>query len=110
MKFWKSAADIDALFDNPTSKQLFEKFKTSKPIVEIMIIEEKIMNKYKNWNKRTATSPSGNILAIINALFWPFKNNNKTERVGLEEKWEAIIQVHFMTLRISAINSHVYAC
>ena len=55
----KGTADIDTIIDDPTSKQLFEIFKISKPDLKIMVTEEKIMDRYKSWNKCTATSPSG---------------------------------------------------
>ena len=105
----KGTIDIDALTNDPTSKQLFEIFKTSKPEIQIMIIEEKMKDRYKSWNKRTATSPSGQYLGYYHALFRPFKYNNTTVKICIEEKREVIIQVHFMMRRITAINSHVYA-
>ena len=76
--------------------------------MKIMITEEKMMDRYKSWNKRTATSPSGRHLGYYHALFRPFKYDDKIEKVSIEEKRESIIQVHFMMLQIAAINSHIY--
>ena len=105
----KGTADIDALINDPTSKRLFEIFKTSKSELKITITESKMMNRCKNWNKCTEISPSGRHLGHYHALFRPFKCDNKTKKVSIKEKREAIIQVHFMMLQIAEINSHVYA-
>ena len=70
-----------------------------------------MMNRYKKWNERTATSPSGRHLGHFHALFRPFKYNldNAGDKAELKEKRELIIDVHFMMLQIAAVNSHVYA-
>ena len=73
----KGTADIDAITNDPTSKRLFEIFKTSKPELKIMIKEEKMMDRYKNWNKRTATLLSGRHLSHYHTLFRPLKYDNK---------------------------------
>ena len=65
----KGTADIGEITDDTTSKKLFEIFKTSKPELEIIVTKEKIMNKYKKCNKRTATSLSGRHLGHYHALF-----------------------------------------
>ena len=43
-KILKGTADIDAITNDPTSKTLFEIFKTSKPELEIEVIKEKMMD------------------------------------------------------------------
>ena len=65
----KGTADIDTITDDPTSRQLFDIFKTSKPELKTKITEENIMHRYKRWNERTATSPSGRHLCYYYALF-----------------------------------------
>ena len=108
----EGTADIDAIINDPTSKSLFGIFKTLKPELEIVVTKEKIMNRYKKWNKRTVTSPSGRYLRYFHAPFRPFKYDldNTGDKAELEEKRKLIIDVHFMVLRIAAMNSHVYAC
>lgn len=69
----KGTADIDAITDDPTSKQLFQIFQTSKPELKIMITQEKMTDRYKKWNERTAASPSGRHVGYYHALFRPFK-------------------------------------
>ena len=68
-KILEETADLNAITDDPTSKNLFEIFKTLKPELQIMITEEKIMDKYKKWNKHTTTSLSGSHLSHYHALF-----------------------------------------
>ena len=67
-----------------------------------------MMNKYKIWDHRTVTSPSGRHQGHFHALFKPFKFKDDADRVRTEEKHEPIIQVHFVALQIAAIHSHVY--
>ena len=76
-----------------------------------MVTKEKMMNRYKKWNERTATSLSGRQLGHYHALFRPFKYDisNEGDKAELEEKREAIIEMHFIMPQIAAINSHVYA-
>ena len=66
-----------------------------------------MMNRYKKWDTHTATSPSGRHLGHFHALFRPFKYNidNAGDKAELEEKRELSIDVHFMVLRIDAVNS-----
>ena len=73
----KGTADIDAIINDPTSKKLFEIFK---PELKIMITEEKMMDRYKSWNKRTATLPSSRHLGHYHALFRPFKYENRGDK------------------------------
>ena len=65
------------------------------------------MNRYKKWNERTATSPSWRHLGHFHALFGPFKYNldNARDKAEVEEKRELSFDVHFMMLRIDAVNS-----
>ena len=67
-----------------------------------------MMDKYKIWDERTATSPSGRHLGHFHALFKPFKFKDKVDRARIEEKREPTVQVHFVMLQIAAIHSHVY--
>ena len=107
----EGTADIDAITDDDTSKRLLRIFKTSKPELEIIVTKEKMMNRYKKWNERTVTSPSGRHLGHFHALFRPFKYNlnDEGDKADLEEKRELVSDVYFMMLRIAAVNSHVYA-
>ena len=41
----EGTGDLNAITDNPTSKRLFEIFKTSKPELKIMVTKEKMMNR-----------------------------------------------------------------
>ena len=41
----EGTTDLDAITNDPTSKRLFETFKTSKPEIKIMVTKEKIMNR-----------------------------------------------------------------
>ena len=66
------------------------------------------MAKYKIWDKKTATSPSGRHLVHYHALFKPFKYKDETDRNKIETKRAPIIEVHFIMLQIAAICSHVY--
>ena len=66
-------ADVSSVTDNPMSKALLEILKTSKDKLKIKITKEKMMKKYKIWDKRTATSLSGRHLGHYHALFKPFK-------------------------------------
>ena len=70
-----------------------------------------MMNRYKKWNERTATSPSGRHLGHFHALFRPFKYDleDPGDKVMIEEKRDIIINVHFMMLQLAAKNRHVYA-
>ena len=43
----EGTADIDSITNDPTSKRLFEIFKTLKPELNIMVTKEKMMNRYK---------------------------------------------------------------
>ena len=110
-KILKGTADIDAITNDPTSKNLFEISKTSKPELEIEVTKEKMMSRYKKWNEHTTTSPSGRHLGHYHALCRPFKYDfdNAGDKAELEEKRELIIDVHFVMLQIAAVNSHVYA-
>ena len=96
----EGTADIDVITDDPTSKGLFEIFKTSKPELEIIVTKEKMMNRYKKWNEHTATLLTGRHLVHYHALFRLFKYNldNAGDKAELEEKREVIIDVHFMML------------
>ena len=107
----EGTADIDAITDDDTSKRLLEIFKTSKPELEIMVTKEKMMNRYKKWNERTATSPSGKHFGHFHALLRRFKYdlNDEGAKADPEEKRKLISDVHFMMLQIAAVNSHVYA-
>ena len=62
-------ANIDAITVDPDSKRLLEQFHTSKPDLKIEVTIDKMMNRYKKWNERTATSPSGRHLGHFHALF-----------------------------------------
>ena len=106
----EGTADIDAIIDDSTSKCLLEVFKTLKPELEIEITKDKMIDQYKSWNERTATSPSGRHLGHFHALFRPFKYDleNLGDKADLEDMWEMIIDVHFMMLQLAAANSHVY--
>ena len=55
----KGTADIDKITDDPTSKLLFDIFKTSKPELKIKITKKKMMDRNKRLNKQIATSPPG---------------------------------------------------
>ena len=90
------------------SKALLETLKTSKDKLKIQITKEKMTNKYKIWDKRTATSPSVRHLGHYHALFKPFKFENSCKQHCLEEMREDIIEVHYIMLNITAIHSHVY--
>ena len=96
--------------DDPTSKRLLEEFKTSQPELEIEVTKEKMMDRYKSWNERTATSLSGRPVGHFHALFRPFKYklDNPGDKAMLEEAREIIIDVHFMMLQIAAKHKHVY--
>ena len=65
-----------------------------------MVAKEKMMNRYKKWNKHTAKSLSGRHLGHFHAFFRPLKYDisNEGDKAELEEKKEAIIDVHFMML------------
>ena len=104
-------ANIDEITNDPTSKRLLEQFHTSKPELEIEVTIDKMMNRYKKWNKRTVTSPSGRHLGHFHALFCPFKYNleDPGDKAMLEKKRDLIINVHFIMLQIAAKNQHVYA-
>ena len=110
MRFIEGTADINAITDDQTSKNLLEIFKTSKPELEIEITKEKMMNRYKMWNERTATSPSGRHLGHFHALFRPFKYDleDPGDKLMLEDARELIINVHYMILQIAAKHKHVY--
>ena len=107
----KYTADINAITNDPTSKCLLETFKTSKPELEIEVTKDKMVDRYKKWNERTATSPSGRHLGHFHALFRPLKYNleDPGDKADLEDKRELIIDVHFMMFQIAAANHHVYA-
>ena len=62
-------ANIDAITTDPDSKRLLEQFHTSKPDLKIEVTIDKMMNRYKKWNERTATLPSGRHLGNFHALF-----------------------------------------
>ena len=83
-------ADIDEITDDDTGKSLLRMFKTMKPELEIELTKEKMMDRYKKWNERTATSPSGRHLGHYHALFRPFKYdlNDEGDKVDLKEKRE----------------------
>ena len=105
-------ANIDAITVDPDSKSLLEQFHTSKPDLKIEVTIDNMMNRYKKWNERTATSPSGRHLGHFHALFRPFKydlNDLGGDKVWMEEQRDLIINVHFMMLQIVAKNQHVYA-
>ena len=51
----EGTADIEGITDDETSKGLLRMFKTIKPAIEIELTKEKMMDRYKKWNKRTAT-------------------------------------------------------
>ena len=57
----------------------------------INITKEKMMNKYRIWEERTATSPSGRHLEHYHALFKPFKFDNNFEKNCIEEMRKEII-------------------
>ena len=106
----EGTADIEGITDDETSKGLLRMFKTIKPAIKIELTKEKMMDRYKKWNKRTATSPSGRHLGHYHSLFRPFKYDldNAGEKAEIKEKRELISDVHFMMLQIAAENSHVY--
>ena len=62
-------ANIDEITKDPTSKRLLEIFQTSKPELETEVTIDKMMNRYKKWNERTAASPSERHLGHLHALF-----------------------------------------
>ena len=101
-------SDVPSVTDNPMSKTLLEILKTSKDKLKIQITKEKMMNKYKVWNKQIATSPSGRHLGHYHALFKPFKFESSCEKHYMEEMREDIIEVHYIMLNIAAIHSHIY--
>ena len=87
-------ADVPSVTDDPMSKALLEILKISKDKLKIQITKEKMMNKCKIWDKRTATSPSGGHLGHYHALFNPFKFDSNCEKHYLEEMRDNIIEVH----------------
>ena len=105
----KGTANIDAITNDPTSKNLFEIFKTSKLELEIEVTKDKMMDRYKKWNECTATSPSGRHFCHFHDLFRLFRYNLEDPggKTDLEDKRELVIDVHFMMLQITAVKSHV---
>ena len=67
-----------------------------------------MMDKYKSWGERTATSPSDRHMGHFHALFKPFKFEDTADRVYIEEKQEPIINIHFIMLNITAMHSHTF--
>ena len=65
----EGTANLYEITDDPTSKRLLEEFITSQPELEIEVTKEKMMDRYKLWNERTATSLSGRHLGHFHALF-----------------------------------------
>ena len=90
------------------SRALFDILKTLKDKLKIHITKKKMMNKYKSWDERTATSPSGQHLGHFHALFKPFKFEDNFEKHCIKEMREEIIEVHFIMMNIAAIHSHIY--
>ena len=86
---------------------LFDILSKSKENLKIHITKEKMTNKYKIWDERTAISPSGRHLRYFHALFKAFKFEYKFEKKSINEIREAIIDVHFIMTNIAAIHSHV---
>ena len=111
-KILAGTANINAITTDPASKRLLEQFHTSKPDLEIEVTIDKMINRYKKWNERTATSPLGRHLGHFHALFRSFKydlDDLSQDKAMMEEKRDLIINVHFMMLQIAAKNQHVYA-
>lgn len=104
----KGNADILLLTTDSMSCALFEIFGITKPELKIKMTKDKMMNKYKHWDKQTATSPSGRHLGHFHSLFKTFKFKNSVEKANIEEKRDEIVQVHFIMLSIAAIYSHLY--
>ena len=77
-------------------------------MIKIDISPDDMMNRYKNWNEKTTTSPSGRHLGHYHALFRPFKYNNEEEKEELERKRNVIIQLHHTMLMIAIKNGFVY--
>ena len=69
-----------------------------------------MMDRYKSWNERTTTSPSGRHLGHFHALFRPckYKLDDPGDKAMVEEAREIIIDVHFMMLQIAAKHKHIY--
>ena len=107
----EGTTNIDEITNDPTSKRLLEIFKTSKLELEIEVTKDKMMDRYKKWNERTATLPSGRHLGHFHALFRLFKYDlkNPGDKAMLEEKRELIINVYFMMLQLAAKYHQVYA-
>ena len=93
----EGTADIHAITNDSTSKCLLEIFKTSKQELKIEITKDKMMNRYKSCNERTATSPSWRHLGHFHACFHPVKFDLEKpgDKADLEDKRKMIIDVYF---------------
>ena len=74
------------------SRALFELLKTSKDKLKLHIAKEKMTNKFKIWDKRTAPSLPGRHLGHSHALFKPFKFEDNFEKHCIKEIREELNQ------------------
>ena len=66
------------------------------------------MNKYKKWNEKTTTSPSGRHLGHFHALFRAFSYKDDDEKKEIEKMRDVIIEMHHLMLTIAISNGFVY--
>ena len=67
-----------------------------------------VMNKYKKWNEKITTSPSGRHLGHFHALFRAFSYNDDEEKKEIEKMRDVIIEMHHLMLMIAIKNGFVY--
>jgi hypothetical protein len=67
-----------------------------------------MMDKYKRWNERTSTLPSGQHLGNFHALFRPLKAKDNKDRERLDDIRIEIIELHATMLQTAYDNKHVY--
>ena len=77
-------ADLREVTDDKITQLLLELMQKEKT-VNIQITREDMMNKYKKWNEKTTTSPSGRHLGHFHALFRAFSYTDDNEKKEIEK-------------------------
>ena len=101
-------ADVDAITDDEVSRLFLQALQRASDTIQIEISQQDMLNRYKNWDEKTTTSPSGRHLGHFHALFRGFKTSTDDERDEILHKRKTIIELHWLILQIAIKHQHVY--